>query len=195
MEAECGLEELYGTPSTVVPQTLPIEPQAWQRLVKMEYGACMWDTVMIEGIPMVAWLVREAARDVQHLPDKVDALWKVVAIGMDVMGYRVMPIITLIHFLPLDVIYETWFNFYGVDGPIVQEALGMLQFQLMLPLLFLDHGPVPVRKFGFTNNMTTNLKGIYGMISSVPAWTDEAFDTAKIRIEERYTSEDLLAMK
>ena len=66
MEAECGLEELYGTPSTVVPQTLPTEPQAWQRLVKMEYGAWvgLWTFIgmfalLLLGVPI--WISLAAA--------------------------------------------------------------------------------------------------------------------------------------
>jgi hypothetical protein len=196
MEDECGLEELYGTPSMVVPQTAMPDKSAPANLLKQDYGACLWDTVLIEGQPMTAWLAREVTGDVLHLPDRADALWKIVSFGMERPGgRRVMPIIVLIYFIPLQRIYETWFNFYGVDGEIVREALSFLQFQPILPLLFLDRVPEPVRKFGFSNSLATNLKGIYGMCSAVAPWTDEDFDAVKEAIQNKLSPEDLMALK
>lgn len=175
-----------------VPQT---EKYSWQHLIEHPYGMAMWDVAMINGVEQVVYMAREPRKDVEALPDRVDVHWKATSMGMEIGETRVLPVVVMCYFIPLQTIYEVWFNFYGDNWLFRQHAIELLGKQEKLLILFLDQGPKPVRTIGFFNDMAYFFRGHYKMLKEMPAWTDHDFDEAKRRLMERYTADDIWRMK
>jgi hypothetical protein len=192
---DCGIEELYGSrgrPPLSVPQIVPEEEQySWQFLEQLPYGMSMWDIASVEGKQTVVFMAREPRADVEPLPKTPKALWRAMSLGVEIDGHKVMPVIVMIYFVPLQTIYEIWFNFYGEAQESVQEAFTLLGQQPNLYLFFHDRGSEPVRKFGFRNDIAYFFKGHYGVLKAVPEWSDADFNEAKRRLMDRYTGEQL----
>lgn len=190
---DCGIEELYARAPLFVPQTTP--EFTWQFLQQQPYGLAVWDIALVEGVRTLVFMAREPGADLVSLPKRLDAHWKAISLGIEIQGHRVMPIIVMIHFVPLQTIYEVWFNFYGEAGEAVQEAFRLLAQQEDIYLFFHDRGEEPVRKIGFTNNLKAFFRGTYGMLKAMPEWSDADFDEAKRQLMEQYTCDQLWRTK
>jgi hypothetical protein len=193
---DCGIEELYGHRlMRVAPQIFPRKEYMWQSLQREPYGTAVWETVLIEGDKTVIVMAREAKADLAGLPYKADAVWKGLSFVVEVNGHNVMPVVVMVLFVPLQTIYEVWFNFYGELGEEVQEAFRLLGEQPNLYIFFHDKGPEAVRKFGFGNSLAQFFHGHYGMISAAPAWNDNDFNEAKRRVMSAYTGEEMFSLQ
>lgn len=192
-ELDCGIEELYGHRVVrMVPDIGQTEYDfSWQFLQLQPYGLAVWDMALIDGVRTVIFMAREPKADMLQIQDKPDAIWKALSFGMDINGRKVMPVVVMILFVPLQTIYEVYFNFYGETGEAVQEAFQLLGKQPNNYLFFHDKGPEPVRKFGFANNLDEFFRGHYGMIKAVPAWSDADFNEAKRRLMNQYSGEEM----
>lgn len=185
-----------GRVAQTVPQTMPGgEEYAWQNLERQPYGLAIWDIPLVEGELTVVFMAREPRAQLLKLPQRTNANWKALSVGTEIRGRRVLPVIVMIHFIPLATIYEVWFNFYGETGWYVQEAFTLLGQQPNNYLFFHDRGPEPVRKIGFPNTMDSFFRGHYGMIKAMPEWSDEDFNEAKRQLMEEYTGDQLWRMK
>lgn len=194
---DCGIEELYarGRPPLSLPQTVPESQYAWQYLEQLPYGVAMWDAALIDSTRNIVFMAREARADVEPLTESPKALWRVMSLGMEIDDHKVIPVLVLIYFIPLQTIYEVWFNFYGEGKESVQEAFTLLGQQPNLYLFFHDRGPEPVRKFGFVNELAYFFRGQYGVLKAMPEWSDEDFNKAKSLLMDQYTGEQLWRMK
>jgi len=181
-----------------VPMTMgqPDEMYSWQYLLANPYGAMMWDIVLINGHKYVAFLAREPQEEVARMKEPIDVHWKGLSIGIEFKdGRRVLPLIILANVLPLGSVYEVWFNFYGEGQVETQEAIHMLSHQSHLFLFFLDRSPEPVRKIVFPNSVDYFFRGHYGMLESMPEWTDGDFNSAKAHLQRKYSVRDLWGMQ
>lgn len=195
---DCGIEELYsrGRPPATLPQTVGRDEYSWQLLQKQPYGLAIWDLALVEGVSTVVFLAREPRKEVLQFQQKPDAIWKALSFAFDdINGHRVMPVVIMIFFIPLQTIYEIYFNFYGETGKYVQEAFRLLGQQTTNYLFFHDRGPEPVRKIGFDNNLIDFFHGHYGMMKAMPEWSDADFEEAKRRLMTQYTGQQLWGMK
>lgn len=194
---DCGIEELYGAHRVVrvTPQTVPTEEYSWQSLQRQPYGLCLWDIVLVNDVRTVVFMAREPRAQMLRVQDKPDAIWKGLSFGYEIEGRKVMPLVVMILFVPLQTIYEVYFNFYGETGEHVQEALRLLGKQPNNYLFFHDRGAEPVRKFGFPNSLDQFFRGHYGMISAVPAWSDDDFNEAKRRLMDQYSGEQMWGLQ
>jgi len=156
---------------------------SWEHLVRRPYGSAMWDIANMDGNDVVVFMVREKRADVEPLPQQVGVHWRSGGIGMMVQGQRVMPVVVMMNFIPLESIYEMWFNFYGEAGSTVQEAFTLLGRQDRLYALFFDTGPELVRGFGFNNNVGHFFRGHYGICKALPPWDDNLFNLAKHQLQ------------
>jgi hypothetical protein len=192
-ELDCGLEELYlGPPvaAMTVPQTIG-GGYSWQALEQLPYGFAIYETALVNNVRTVVFMARESRADIEAISGRMNAYWKAISLGMDIKGTRVMPVVVMIYFIPLETIYEVWFNFYGVEGQLVQESFQLLGQQDTIYLMFHDRGPEPIRKIGFNNNLASFFHGHYGMLKAMPAWSDDDFMEAKRRLMEQYSGEGL----
>lgn len=164
---------------------------SWQHLVRRPYGSTMWDIANIDGNDVVIFMIKERAADIEPLPQGVDVHWKAGGIGMHVAGWKVMPVVVMMDFAPLQSIYETWFNFYGESGDIVREAFTALGRQDRLYVLFFDTGPNPVRGFGFTNHIGHLFRGMHGICRALTPWDDNLFNLAKHKLQSERGVQEL----
>jgi len=195
---DCGIEELYparGRVPLVFPQTVPKDEYSWKYLQKLPYGLALWDIALVNGESTVVFMAREPRAQLLQLPQHPQAIWKGLSLGAEVNGRRVMPVVVMIHFIPLETIYEIWFNFYGETAEYVQEAFRLLGQQPNNYLFFHDRGPEPVRKTGFPNTLDTFFHGHYGMIKVMPEWSDEEFNEAKRQLMDKYSGRQLWSME
>lgn len=163
----------------------------WQYLEQQPYGRAIWDIAEVQGTDAVIFLIRESRADVTPLPEAVDVYWKAGGVGMKVAGWRVMPVVIMIKFLSLGTMYEMWFNFYGEAGPTVQKAFTLLGKQDRLYIILFDTGPIPVRSFGFPNNIQHFFRGQYGMIKAITPWDDNLFNLAKLKLQSERGVQEL----
>ena len=165
---------------------------SWQALERQPYGSTIWDIAGLPGESTVVFMIREPIADIERLPQSVDVMWKTGAIGMTVGGRRVMPVVILIDFYPLQSLYELWFNFYGEAGPYIQEAFLLLAKQDERYILFHDRGPIPVGGRRFSNDdMKVTFRGLYSYCKALPPWSDDDFDYAKALIQRERSVKEL----
>jgi hypothetical protein len=193
---DCGIEELYEHRVVRLPQVVPQTSEySWQFLERQPYGLAIWDIALIDGVSTVVFMARERKAELIRVQQNPDAIWKALSFGMDVNGHRVMPVLVMILFVPLQTIYEIYFNFYGETGEEVQKAFKLLGSQKNNYLFFHDRGVEPVRKFGFPNSLDQFFRGHYGMIKAVTEWSDDDFNEAKRRLMDQYTGDQLWGME
>jgi|GEM_PF-1965743 len=180
-----------------VPMTMDMSGStySWQYLLGRPYGTSVWDIMLVNGQPFVTFMAREETSVVKKLPDPLDVYWKAISMGMVVNNRKVMPVIVMADVLPLDSMYEVWFNFYGEAQDIVQEAFALLAQQSHLFLFFLDKTPEPVRKIAFPNSIAHFFRGHQGMLKALPPWNDDDYDEAKRRIMRDYSPDQLWSLR
>ncbi len=188
--------ETYRSPASMPTTMAKFEPlYSWDFLRKQPYGTALWDLVLLNGHRFVVFLAREPRREVERLPEPVDVFWKHVSIGMEIKGRRVMPVVVLADVIPLQTVYEVWFNFYGAGAELAQEAFDLLGHQSHIFLFFLDDGPEPIRKLAFPNPVGHFFRGHFGMLRAMPAWSDADFNEAKRQIMAKHTVQDMLELE
>ena len=182
-----------GRPPLALPQVS--SEYSWHFLQNQPYGLSMWDIALINGVSTVVFMARERKAELLKLPLHPDAMWKALSFGMEINGHKVMPVVVMIFFVPLQTIYEVYFNFYGETGEQVREAFRLLGKQTTNYLIFHDRGEEPIRKFGFDNSMDEFFRGHYGMINALPEWSDADFNEAKRQLMAKYTGDQLWKLK
>lgn len=164
---------------------------AWQYLVEQEYGRALWGMAKMNGEEVVAILAHETTDDVLGLPEDCKAPWRAGSFRLKLAGQhqKVVPVVLMAKFEPLETFYEVWFNVYADKEWPEREAFTALSKQTFLPLLFFDRGPSPVREFYYVNTLRRFFSSQYHLLRLLPPWTDNDFKRAKEQIEEQYSSE------
>lgn len=161
------------------------EAYAWQFLVRQPYGIALWDIGLIEGKEALVILARESEGDVERLPRKILAQWRVGLVAED----DVLAVVAMVYVPELATIYEIWFN-YHAEGEEKRRAFELLATQPLLILSFWDRGPGEIRTFTFANNISHFFSGVRKILRE-KSWTDEEFDRAKEKLMQKHTSDDL----
>jgi len=152
---------------------------SWEWLEQQPYSVGLWDVATIDKERRIVFMAREPREDVEPLPKKVIAHWKAGLLPHK----KVLVLVVMCHFIPLNAIYEFWFNYIHDE---VKEAVDLLSRQGLLYLNFHEVGPTPVRTFAFHNGMRFDFVLLGKKLKEVAPWMDAEFEEAKAAIQAKY---------